>query len=79
MTPDSASVKNMKPEVPPDNTMLTLRDAITRRVQWRWTSIDVDPSAAASASTTASPPHTAPGLIFPKTQPDQMQSCPSPI
>jgi hypothetical protein len=46
--------KNMKLEVPPDNTTLTLWDAITRRVQWRRTSIDVDPSVVASASTTAS-------------------------
>ncbi len=43
--------KNMKLEVPPDDTTLTMRDAITRRVQWRWTSIDIDPSATASAST----------------------------
>jgi hypothetical protein len=48
------NAKNMKLEVPSDDTMLTLWDAITRRVQWRRTSIDVDPSAAASASTTAS-------------------------
>jgi hypothetical protein len=48
------NAKNMKLEVPSDDTMLTLWDAITRRVQWRMTSIDVDPSAAALASTTAS-------------------------
>jgi hypothetical protein len=34
--------KDLKLEVPPDEMMLTLRDAITRRVQWR-TSTDVDP------------------------------------
>jgi hypothetical protein len=38
---------DLKLEVPPDDTTLTMRDAITRRVQWRWTSIDVDPSTAA--------------------------------
>jgi hypothetical protein len=38
----------------PDDTTLTMQDAITRRVQWRRTSINVDPSAAASASTTLS-------------------------
>jgi hypothetical protein len=37
-----------------DDTTLTMRDAVTRSVQWRWTSIDVDPSAAALASTTPS-------------------------
>jgi hypothetical protein len=39
--------------MPPDDTMLTMCDAITRRIQWR-TSIDVDPSTIASASTTTS-------------------------
>jgi hypothetical protein len=43
----------MKLEIPPDDTMLTLWDAITRRIQWR-TSIDIDPSTAVSASTTTS-------------------------
>jgi hypothetical protein len=54
------NAKNMKLEVPPDNTTLTLQDAINRRVMWM-SSIDVDPSVAASASTTTSQPHTAPG------------------
>jgi hypothetical protein len=44
----------MKLEVPPDDSTLTLWDAIIRRVQWRRTSIDVDPTTVASASTTAS-------------------------
>jgi hypothetical protein len=66
------NVKNMKLEVPSDDTTLTLRDAITRRVQWRRTSIDVDTSAAASTSTTASQSHTALGSIFLDTQPGQM-------
>jgi hypothetical protein len=63
------NVKNMKLEVPPDDTTLTLRDAITRRVQWR-TYIDVDPSATTSVSTTTSKLNTAPGLIFLETQSD---------
>jgi hypothetical protein len=46
--------KDLKFEVPPDITTLTMRGAVTRRVQWRWTSIDVDPLAATSASTTPS-------------------------
>jgi hypothetical protein len=46
--------KNLKLEVLPDDMTLTLWDAITRRVQWRRTSIDVDPSAAASVSATVS-------------------------
>jgi hypothetical protein len=72
------NMKNTKLEVMLDDITLTLWDAISRRVQWR-TSIDFDPSATALASTTASQPHTTPGLIFPKTQLHQMQSCPSPI
>jgi hypothetical protein len=73
------NVKNMKLEVLLNNMMLTLWDAIIRRVQWRRTSIDVDPSVVASASTTTSQSHTAPGLIYPEIQPDQMQYYPSPI
>jgi hypothetical protein len=73
------NVKNMKLEVPPDDTTLTLWDAITRRVLWGMTYNDVDPSATASASTTASQLNTASSSIFPKTQSDQMQSCSSPI
>jgi hypothetical protein len=46
--------KDLKLEVPPDDMTLTMRDVVTRRVQWRRTSIDVDPSAAASTSTTLS-------------------------
>jgi hypothetical protein len=64
-------LKDLKLKVTSDDTTLTMRDAVTRRVQWRWTSIDVDPSAAALASTTTSQPNTSPALIFPKT-------CPSP-
>jgi hypothetical protein len=46
--------KDLKLEVPPDDTTLTMWDAVTRRVQLRWTSIDVDPSAASLVSTTPS-------------------------
>jgi hypothetical protein len=46
--------KYLKLEMPPDDTTLTMQDAINRRVQWRWISIDIDPSAAASALTTPS-------------------------
>jgi hypothetical protein len=46
--------KDLKLEMPPDDTTLTMWDAVTRRVQWRRTSIDIDPSVAASASTTPS-------------------------
>jgi hypothetical protein len=47
------NVKNLNLEAAPDDTTLTLRDAVTRRVQWRKTSIDVG-SAAILASTTPS-------------------------
>jgi hypothetical protein len=43
--------KDLKFEVPPDNTALTMRDAVGRRVLWRRTSIDTDPVATASALT----------------------------
>jgi hypothetical protein len=29
------NLKDLKLEVPPDDTMLTMRDVVTRRVQWR--------------------------------------------
>jgi hypothetical protein len=63
------SVKNMKLKVPLDDVVLTLRDAITKRVPWRRTYIDVDPSVAASTSTTASQPNTAPNSIFSEARP----------
>jgi hypothetical protein len=62
--------KNLKLEVPPDDTMLTLRDAITKRIQWRRTSIDVNPLAATSVLATTSQLNTTPASIFPDTQPD---------
>jgi hypothetical protein len=55
--------KDLKLKVPPDDTMLTMRDVVTRRVQWRWTSIDIDSSATASALTTPSQPNTSVALI----------------
>jgi hypothetical protein len=45
------NLKDLKLKMPPDDTTLTMRDVVTRRVQWRRTSIDVDPSTIASAST----------------------------
>jgi hypothetical protein len=76
------NVKNLNLEVAPDNTTLTLWDAVTRRVQWR-TSIDVNP-AAISASTTPSlsqqhtipsqsQPHTIPSLSPPQNTTSQSQ------
>jgi hypothetical protein len=60
--------KDLKLEVLPHDTALTMWDAVTRRVQWRWTSIDVDPSAVASASTTPNQPSTSPASIFAKAR-----------
>jgi hypothetical protein len=60
--------KDLKLGVPSDDTTLIMRDAITRRVQWRRTFIDVDPSAAALASTSTSQPNTASASIFPETR-----------
>jgi hypothetical protein len=45
------NLKDLKLKVPPDQTTLTMRDAIARRVQWRWTTINIDPAATALAST----------------------------
>jgi hypothetical protein len=59
--------KDLKLEMPPDDTTLTMWDAVTRRVRWRWTCIDVDPSTITSVSTNASQLNTSPVLIFPET------------
>jgi hypothetical protein len=59
--------KDLKLEVPPDDTTLTIWYAVTKRLQWR-TSIDVDPSAVASVLTTANQLNIAPALIFPETR-----------
>jgi hypothetical protein len=55
--------KDLKLEVPPDDTMLTMRDAVTRRVQWRWNSIYIDPSTTASTSTTLSQSNISPASM----------------
>jgi hypothetical protein len=55
------NVENLNLEVTPDDTTLTLRDAVTRRVQWRKTSIDVDPAAISTSITPSlSQQHTIP-------------------
>jgi hypothetical protein len=59
--------KDLKLKVSPDDMMLAMQDAVTRRVQSRWTSFDVDPLAIASESITASQPNTCPASIFPET------------
>jgi hypothetical protein len=58
------NLNDLKLKVPLDNTTLTIWDAVTRRVQWRRISIDVDPSAVTSVSTTISQPNTAHASIF---------------
>jgi hypothetical protein len=60
--------KDLKPELPPDNITLTMRHTVTRRVQWRWTFIDINPSAATSASTTPSQLNISPALMSPKAR-----------
>jgi hypothetical protein len=60
--------KDMKLEVPPDDTTLTMWGAVTRRVHWRQTSIDIDPSTVASASTTTSQSNTSPVLMSPEAR-----------
>ncbi len=75
------NVKNLNLEVAPDDTTLTLWDAVTRRVQWRRTSIDVDPAAILALTTPSlsqqhtipsqSQPHTIPSLSPPQNTPSQ--------
>jgi hypothetical protein len=43
--------KDLKLEVSLDDTTLTMRDVVARMVQWRRTTIDIDPAATASALT----------------------------
>jgi hypothetical protein len=45
------NMKNLNLEVAPNDMTLTLRDAVTRRVQWRGISIDVDPTAISVLTT----------------------------
>jgi hypothetical protein len=45
------NMKNLNLEVAPNDTTLTLRDAVTRRVQWRGISIDVDPTTISVLTT----------------------------
>jgi hypothetical protein len=58
--------KDLKLEVPPDDTTLTMRDAVARRVQWRWISIVTNPAAVASAST--SPTSMSPEARLPPSR-----------
>jgi hypothetical protein len=60
--------KDLKLKVSPVDTTLTMLDVVTRRVQWRWTSIDIDPSAVASALTTPSQSNTSPASMSPKAR-----------
>jgi hypothetical protein len=63
--------KGLKLKVSPDDTTLTMRHAVARRVQWRWNSIDIDPAATASAlisSTSMSPKARLP----PSPNPEQL-------
>jgi hypothetical protein len=65
--------------VPPDDMTLTMRDAVSRRVQWRRTSIDADSLVAASSLTTPSKLNISPTFIFPDTlmspSPNSEQLC----
>jgi hypothetical protein len=73
--------KDLKLKVPLDDTTLTMWDAVTRRVQWRQTYIDIDPSAVASASTTPSQLNTSPASVSPEAHLSLIhdQPCLSPI
>jgi hypothetical protein len=45
------NTNNLNLEVAPNDMTLTLWDAVARRVQWRRTSIDVDPTAILASTT----------------------------
>jgi hypothetical protein len=62
------NLKNLKLKVPLDDTTLTMRDAVSRRVQWRRTSIYIDPLVAASASVTPSQPNTSLASMSPEAR-----------
>jgi hypothetical protein len=63
--------KDLKLEVPTDDTTLTMRDVVARRVQWRRTSIVIDLAAAASVST--SPASMSPEVHLPPSpNPEQL-------
>jgi hypothetical protein len=77
------NTKNLNLEVSPDDTTLTLQNAVTRRVQWRRTSIDVDPATISMSTTPSlsqqytilsqSQLHTIPSLSQQHTIPSQSQ------
>jgi hypothetical protein len=60
--------KDLKLKVPPDETTLTMQHTVTRKVQWRRTFIDIDPSATTSASTTPSQSNISPTSMSPKAR-----------
>jgi hypothetical protein len=67
--------KDLKLKVPQDDTTLTMQDAVARRVQWRWTTIDIDPTVVASAST--SPASMSPEARLPPSKnPEQLNLSP---
>jgi hypothetical protein len=68
--------KDLKLKVSPDDMTLTMWDAVARRVQWRWTSVVIDPAAADSAST--SPASMSPKVHLPPS-PNLEQLVLSPI
>jgi hypothetical protein len=76
--------------MPPNDMMLTMQDAVTRRVQWRRTSIDIYPSATALVLITPSQLNTNPALMSPEARLSPIrdqprlsiiaeQLCPAPI
>jgi hypothetical protein len=60
--------KDLKLKMPLDDTTLIMQDGVTRRVQWRRTSIDIDPLVAASVSTTLSQLNTSPSSMSPEAR-----------
>jgi hypothetical protein len=60
--------KDLKLKMPLDDTTLIMQDGVTRRVQWRRTSIDIDPLVAASVSTTPSQLNTSPSSMSPEAR-----------
>jgi hypothetical protein len=70
------NLKDLKLDVPPDDTTMTMRDVVGGRVQWRQTTIDINPAVA--TSTLTSPASMSPEARLPPS-PNLEQLVLSPI
>jgi hypothetical protein len=64
--------KGLKLEVPLDDTTLTMRDAVAKRVQWRRTTIDIDLAAATALALTSPSSMSPEARLPPSPNPEQL-------